>query len=252
MTAPPRYRACPTRRGRRSKADIDDIKKAIVDVIQDDPPMTVRQVFYQLVTRGVIEKTEAQYQGTVIRLMTDMRIGGELRWDWIVDESRRRRITQTYNSVVEALEETARFYRRSALKAAPDYIELWCEKDALSAVLWEITSEYDVPLMVSRGMPSLTFLYGTATWIRDAARRGKPTYIYQFGDWDPSGVLSLDPSRRGWRRCVRSLTASRRWSRGSRSPRSTLPNTTSRPGQRSAWAIPTPMNSRATVSNLML
>jgi hypothetical protein len=189
MTAPPRYRACPTRRGRRSKADIDDIKKAIVDVIQDDPPMTVRQVFYQLVTRGVIEKTEAQYQGTVIRLMTDMRIGGELRWDWIVDESRRRRITQTYNSVVEALEETARFYRRSALKAAPDYIELWCEKDALSAVLWEITSEYDVPLMVSRGMPSLTFLYGTATWIRDAARRGKPTYIYQFGDWDPSGVL---------------------------------------------------------------
>jgi hypothetical protein len=43
------------------------IRDAIVDVIKDDPPMTVRQVFYQLVTRGVIEKTEEQYQGTVIR-----------------------------------------------------------------------------------------------------------------------------------------------------------------------------------------
>ena len=40
--------------------------------------MTVRQVFYQLVSRGVIEKTEAQYQGTVIRLMTEMRLSDEL------------------------------------------------------------------------------------------------------------------------------------------------------------------------------
>jgi hypothetical protein len=189
IMSPAAYRACSTKRDRRSKADIDAIKKAIVDVIRADPPMTVRQVFYQLVARGVIEKTETQYQGTVIRLLTEMRLEGTLRWDWIVDESRRRRITQTYNNVVEALEDTAKFYRRSALKAAPDYLEIWCEKDALSALLWEITSKYDVPLMVSRGMPSLTFLYGTATWVRSAARWRKSTHIYQFGDWDPSGVL---------------------------------------------------------------
>jgi hypothetical protein len=189
MTVQPSYEACSTSRARRSKAEIDVIKKAIVDVIGADPPMTVRQVFYQLVSRGVIEKSEREYQGTVIRLMTDMRLAGELRWDWIVDESRRRRVTQTYNNVVEALEHCAKFYRTSALKAAPDYLEIWCEKDALSAVLWEVTAHYDVPLMVSRGMPSLTFLYGTATSVRHAARQGKETYIYQFGDWDPSGVL---------------------------------------------------------------
>ena len=54
-------RACPTR---RSRGDIAAIRAAILDIIGDDPPMTVRQVFYQLVSRGVIEKTEAQYQGT--------------------------------------------------------------------------------------------------------------------------------------------------------------------------------------------
>jgi hypothetical protein len=59
----------------------------------------------------------------------------------------------------------------------------------LVRALGDITSEYDVPLMVSRGMPSLTFLYGSAVEIRRAAEQGKPTYIYQFGDWDPSGVL---------------------------------------------------------------
>jgi hypothetical protein len=183
------YQACPTRRARRSKADIDSIKRAILDVVGSDPPMTVRQVFYRLVTRGVIKKTEKEYQQTVIRLMTDMRLSGELRYSWVIDESRRRRITETYDIVSEALEATAKFYRRSALREADDYIEIWCEKDALSGVLWEVTSEYDVPLMVSRGMPSLTFLHGTAQEIYRAAEQEKVTYIYQFGDWDPSGVL---------------------------------------------------------------
>jgi hypothetical protein len=182
------YRS-PIKRSRRTRADIEDIKQAVLDVIGADPPMTVRQVFYQLVSRGVIEKTEAQYQQTVIRLMTDMRLDGELPFEWVIDESRRRRVTETYDNVTEALEATAKFYRRSALREAEDYIEIWCEKDALSGILWDITSDYDVPLMVSRGMPSLTFLHGTAQQVRDADEQGKATYIYQFGDHDPSGVL---------------------------------------------------------------
>ena len=31
-------------------------------ILAADHPQTVRQVFYQLVTRGIIEKTEAEYQ----------------------------------------------------------------------------------------------------------------------------------------------------------------------------------------------
>src|SRR5262245_31514163 len=151
--------------------------------------MTVRQVFYQLVVRGVIETTEKEYQRTVIRLLTDMRLAHELPFNWIVDESRQRQITETYDSISEAAEATAKFYRRSALRECSDYIEIWCEKDALAGVLWDVTSDYDVPLMVSRGMPSLTFLHGTAVEVRRAARNGKQTSTYQFGDRDPSGVL---------------------------------------------------------------
>ena len=73
--------ACPIR---RSRDEMAVIRQTIIDVIEDDPPMTVRQVFYQLVSRGVIEKTEMQYQKTVIRLMTEMRLAGDLRYDWVV------------------------------------------------------------------------------------------------------------------------------------------------------------------------
>ena len=158
---------------------------AIANVLR----MTARQVFYQLVARGVIEKTEDEYQRTVIRLMTEMRLDGYLPFDWVVDESRRVRIMRTYNSIEHALEETAKFYRRSALEQSDDYVEIWVEKDALAGVMWDVTSDYDVPLMVSRGMPSLTFLHGSALAIRRAEERGKTSYIYQFGDHDPSGVL---------------------------------------------------------------
>jgi hypothetical protein len=178
--------ACPTR---RSRDEIEVIRQAIIDVIKDEPPMTVRQVFYQLVARGVIEKTEMQYQRTVIRLMAEMRMENRLPFDWVVDESRRVRITQTFDNVQDAIEQTAKYYRRSALKHAGSYVEVWCEKDALAGAMWEDTSDYDVPLMVSRGMPSLTFLHGSALEIRRAAQHGKQSYIYQFGDHDPSGVL---------------------------------------------------------------
>jgi hypothetical protein len=189
MTAVEINQACPTSRLRRSKADIAAIRDAIVDVLREDPPMTVRQVFYQLVVRGVVEKSEAQYQGTVIRLLTDMRMDGTVPFNWITDESRRRRVTRTFDGIEDALEHTAKFYRRSALQDAREYVEIWCEKDALAGVMWGPASEYDVPLMVSRGMPSITFLHGTALEIQRAAKAGKRTYIYQFGDHDPSGVL---------------------------------------------------------------
>src|SRR5262249_54120851 len=189
-TAEDLYQACSVKRPRRTRAEIDKIKSTITAVLRADHPMTVRQIFYQLVVRKVIEKTEEQYQGTVIRLLTEMRIEGKIQFDWIVDESRRRRITQTYDNIADAARDTAKFYRRSALHECPDYLEIWVEKEALSGVLWDVTSDYDVPLLVSKGMPSLTQLYGSAYQIAAAARHAdKESYIYQFGDHDPSGVL---------------------------------------------------------------
>jgi hypothetical protein len=179
----------PIKRPRRTKADVDGVRKEIRDVLRADHPMTVRQVFYQLVVRGVIEKTEVEYSRTVVRLLTDMRLDQSIPFNWIVDDSRRRRITRTYNNVADAARDCAEFYRRSALRDCDDSIEIWVEKEALSGVLWDITSEYDVPLLVSKGMPSLTQLYGSACEIARAGNEGKRSYVYQFGDHDPSGVL---------------------------------------------------------------
>ena len=181
--------------GRRSKTEIEAIKVAIRNILKADWPMTVRQVFYQLVVRGLIEKTEEQYKGTVVRLLTDMRISGAIRFSCIVDESRRTRITRTYDSVADAVADTAKYYRRSALQECDAYIEIWSEKEALSGVIFDVASDYDVPVVVSKGTPSITQLHATFENIYRAAEAGKYSFLYQLGDHDPSGCMILEAMR---------------------------------------------------------
>jgi hypothetical protein len=77
------------------------------------------------------------------------------------------------------------YYRKDLWARADTYVEIWLEKDALSGVIFPITSRYDVPLMVARGYASLSFLHSAAS---DINSLGVPAFIYHCGDFDPSGV----------------------------------------------------------------
>jgi len=166
------------------------VRSAIYDVLYLSNPMTVRQVFYQLVGQGVIAKTEAEYKATVVRLLGDMRRAGDVPFGWIADNTRWMRKPRSYSNLEEALISTARHYRRAIWQTQDAYVEIWLEKDALAGVIYDVTAEWDVPLMVTRGYPSLTFLNGAAEAIQ---AHGRATYLYYFGDYDPSG---LDISRK--------------------------------------------------------
>src|SRR5215510_2908239 len=114
-----------------------------------------------------------------------MRRAGELPYHWLADNTRWQRKPDTFDSVEDALRETARFYRKNLWADADSYVEIWLEKDALSGVIYPITSMFDVPLMVARGYASLSFLHSAAEYINTL---DVPTYIYHLGDFDPSGV----------------------------------------------------------------
>jgi hypothetical protein len=179
------YRPSPIRRKRRTKAQMEQVTDAIIEVVEADYPVTVRQVFYRLVSTGLIDKTEAEYKGTVNRLLTELRLAGVIPFGYIADNTRWMRKPRTFASVADALQQTARHYRRAVWHDLDEYIEVWLEKDALAGVLIEETDPYDVPLMVTRGYPSLSYLYEAAEAI---ASYDRPTFIYYFGDHDPSGV----------------------------------------------------------------
>ena len=179
-------------RKRRSREEIAELCSALRDILEKHRPMTVRQVFYQAVSAGLIEKTENEYKNVVVRLLTKMRKDGQIPFGWIADHTRWMRKPRTFSSLEAAVEHTARTYGRALWDTQEVYVEVWLEKDALAGVLLRETTPWDVPLMVTRGYPSVSYLYEAAEAIGDC---GKPTYIYyfdDFGDYDPSG---LDISR---------------------------------------------------------
>lgn len=175
----------PIKRQRRSKTDMADIAEAIASALAVDRPMSVRQLFYRLVSQGAIGKSEAEYKSTVIRLVGDMRRSGVIPFSWIADNTRWMRKPRTHSSLGEALRRTAATYRRAIWDEQNAYVEVWLEKDALAGVLYEITEPWDVPLMVTRGYASISYLHSAAETIRE---QGKPAFLYYFGDYDPSGL----------------------------------------------------------------
>lgn len=178
------YETSPIKRERATKSEMEDRRAALLTIVEAMRPMTVRQVYYQATVRGLVEKTEAGYA----KVQTDlvhMRRSGMLPYNWLADNTRWQRKPASYDSVQDALDETARFYRKNLWANSWSYVEVWLEKDALSGVVMPVTSLYDVPLMVARGYASLSFLHSAAEYI---ASLDVPTFIYHLGDFDPSGV----------------------------------------------------------------
>jgi hypothetical protein len=91
----------------------------------------------------------------------------------------------SYASLAEFLERSQALYRQAVWKTLDVRVEIWIEKDALAGVVFPMTDRWDVPLMVTRGYSSETFVYEAAQAIN---RDGKKTFIDYFGDYDPSGV----------------------------------------------------------------
>lgn len=190
------YVTSPVKRTRASRADMDARAEALLAIVAQDQPMTVRQAFYQATVRGIVEKAETGY-AKVQRALARLRQSGRLPWHWIADNTRWQRKPRTYAGMEAALHETANLYRRDLWRDADAYVEIWLEKDALAGVIQPVTSRYDVPLMVARGYASLSFLYEAG---QAMAHEGRPCHVYHFGDFDPSGVNAADSIESSLRR----------------------------------------------------
>lgn len=202
------YGARPIKRARRRKAEMAELRAGLYEIVAADQPMTVRQVFYRAVVAGLIEKSEGEYESTVARLLLEMRRAGQLPYSWIADNTRWMRKPKTYTGLADFIDRHQKTYRRDLWAEADTYIEIWCEKEALAGVLVDVTSGYDVPLMVSRGFASESYLYSAADAITSQLADGKQqAIIYYFGDFDPSGLHISNSIEAGLRRlCPRTCT----------------------------------------------
>jgi len=153
------------------------------EILEAGHPMTVRQVFYQLVSKQVIENNKGRYNA-VSRALVNARRQDIIPWEWIEDRLRRPRIVGMWKGLPAFAETCRKAYRLDVWETQPDYFEVWLEKDALSGIFEDELNPYGVTLNVGRGFDG---------WdsIRNAAERykicEKPITVLYFGDFDPSG-----------------------------------------------------------------
>jgi hypothetical protein len=177
------YQASRIKRQRATQAEMEQRLTDTLRIIERLRPASVRQVYHQAEIAGIVEKTEPGYD-KVQRACVRLREHERCPFDWISDATRWMRKPESHSTIEAALRNTIENYRRAVWRVQNVYSEVWVEKDALAGTIYPVTAEYDVPLMVARGYSSLTFLHSAAQEIK---AKGKPAFIYQLGDWDPSG-----------------------------------------------------------------
>jgi hypothetical protein len=176
-----------TKLNARSMAHLEKINEIIEDYQAQGYTLTLRQLYYQLVSRNVIANATREYK-KLSRVLTEGRMAGLVDWDAIEDRLRRPQNVYTVSGVTDALEDTFKQYRRNRQQGQNTHIEVWVEKDAISSILKRVTQLYGINILVNRG-------YGSVTAIKDAydrfawrAQKGRDIVILYLGDHDPSGL----------------------------------------------------------------
>ena len=179
------YQASPIKRARATREEMEERARFLIGYARDHAPVTVRQLYYAATVVGVpgIDKTELGYGKVQVQVL-DLRRVGRLSYDWISDATRYMRKPRTFDGWEDALQSTARLYRKSLWADSHESVEIWLEKSALAGVLWPVTSEFDVPLMPTGGYTSETFAYSAVDGMRGT---GKKLVIYALYDFDRSG-----------------------------------------------------------------
>lgn len=175
-----------TIRKRRTNAELAIMKDACKRVIAEEGRLTVRHMFYRLVSMGIIPKTENAYDNLSNHL-TNWRKVGDLPFSAFIDGTRWYHKSASYNTMMDALEESNRAFKINIWRRQPVYLELWVEKDAIMSIVSPVTREFDIPVFAVRGQASMSAIFEMYIQLRDQRQAGKEIRIKYIGDHDPYG-----------------------------------------------------------------
>lgn len=171
---------------RKNMARLTRVNEIIENYAQQGYKLTLRQLYYRLVTENVIANAVAEYD-RLSHLLTQGRMGGLVDWDAIEDRIRVPNLPYYNLNVEDAVKDAHERFRLDRMLGQENYLELWVEKDAISSIMKRSTHHYGIRLMVNRGYSSTTAMYDAFNRIQAAIERGQKAHILYLGDHDPSG-----------------------------------------------------------------
>jgi hypothetical protein len=113
------YPASRIKRRRATRDEMSTRRGRVIEIIEDENPATVRQVYYQAEVHKLVGKTDGDYD-KIQSMLTDLRRNGTIPYEWIVDEGRRVREPYTVEGIAGALNDTRSQHRKDPWHAVED------------------------------------------------------------------------------------------------------------------------------------
>ena len=182
------YPASPIKRKRRTQDELVQLFGAIAEVLDEykGEAITIRHLFYRLVSRGVLDKDERSYDLLGSHL-SKWRISGVIEFNRFIDGTRSHQGEIGFDDAAEALDDAAIGYRKNLWKSQKCYVEVWCEKDAILSLIMPLVREWALKAFPCRGFASLSSTYAAAQTFKKAIEHGRHPVVLYLGDHDPSG-----------------------------------------------------------------
>ena len=164
---------------------INKIDSIVTEYQEKGYKLTLRQCYYQLVARDIIENTEKSYK-KIADLLDNGRKAGLIDWHAIEDRTRTLRVWGGYDSPADFLQSVAYRFMLDLWQGQPCYLECWVEKDALVDVVRKACVKTRTPFFSCRGFSSQSAMWLAANRFKD--KTDKERIILHLGDHDPSGL----------------------------------------------------------------
>lgn len=149
--------------------------------------MSLRQLYYQLVSRGIIPNADREY-GRLGDDVTDGRMAGLISWTSIEDRGRNLMGNRTWVSPQAAIKEVRDDYRTDKWAPQPCRPEVWVEKAALEGVVGAICGKLDVDFFSCKGYNSASEQWRAGRRFASYLSKGQRPVVLHLGDHDPSGI----------------------------------------------------------------
>lgn len=143
--------------------------------------VTLRQLFYRLVSASAIPNTDSAYK-TLSKKTAEGRRAGT--FPDLIDNTRRIHRSISFDDPQDAIDWLSRTYQVNRQSNQPTVIYLGAEKATMQSLLEQWFGELGMPVILLRGYGSQTYLDNIRT---DVQANGKAVLIYA-GDLDPSGM----------------------------------------------------------------
>ena len=195
----------------QSRDFADAIIGILTGVLKDVRPVNERAIHYRLLPplnvrtsrgkRGFVYANDRKSVQALSRMLTRLRLCGEVPWEWIVDETRPVGVWSTYRDSAEflgeKLDELYKGFARDLMQSQSAHYEIIIEKMTVKSFIDRVAMRYTIPTACLRGNSGIDARYQIAQRYRESGKSALVMFV--LTDCDPAGDMICESTTHSMR-----------------------------------------------------